>query len=308
MTQGVANRMPESKLLLVDGHSFAYRAFYAIQRLSNAKGQPTNAVFGFAKMVRKLMQEHHPTHCAIVMDLGEPVKRLEKLGTYKAHRKPMPDDLKTQIPMIREFVQSSQISLLEKDGVEADDIIATVALQAKREGIPVAIATSDKDFMQLVDDTICLLNPAARETPRVDAAAVQARYLVAPGQIIDFLSLQGDAVDNIPGIPGVGEKTAASLLQKFGSLANLYQQLDQVSDVKLRQKLLDHRERVELNRELVRLDSAIPLDRSPGDLKVQPPDYPKLIALLERLEFRSLTEEVRRESQKNANPEFSLGV
>lgn len=299
--------MSGQKLLLVDGHSFAYRAFYAIQRLSNSKGQATNAVFGFAKMVRKLLQEHKPTHAAVVMDLGEPVKRLEKLGTYKAQRKPMPDDLRSQVPIIREFVVHSSIPLVEKDGVEADDIIATFAAQAKREGITVAIATSDKDFMQLVDDTVFLLNPAAKDDARVDASAVKARYGVTPGQIIDFLSLQGDSVDNIPGVPGVGEKTAASLLQKFGSLQVLYESIEQVEG-KLRQKLVEHRARVELNRALVTLDTAIPLDLDVGNLKWGRPDYPRLIALLEALEFRSLTEEVRRESQKDANPEFTLGI
>jgi len=300
--------MPQTKLLLVDGHSFAYRAFYAIQRLSNSKGQPTNAVYGFAKMVRKLIQEHKPTHGAVVMDLGEPVKRIEKLVTYKSQRKPMPDDLSSQIPLIKAFAESSRIPLIEKDGIEADDIIATLALQAKQEGMTVAIATSDKDFMQIVDDSIMLLNPAAKDSGCVDAAAVKARYNVTPAQMIDFLSLQGDAVDNIPGVPGVGEKTAATLLQQFGSLDALYQRIAEVREEKLRLKLQEHRARVDLNRELVRLDTAVPLDLKPPQLILPRPDFAMLIALCERLEFRSLKEEVERESRRDANPEFSLGA
>src|ERR1051325_4843520 len=178
--------MAQARLLLVDGHSFAYRAFFAIQRLSNSKGEPTNAVYGFAKMVRKLLQDHKPTAAAVVMDLGEPVKRLERLKEYKAQRKPMPDDLSSQLPLIQEFTKVSRIPLVEKDGVEADDIIATLALQARLLKMEVAIATSDKDFMQLVDDSISLLNPASKEAARIDATGVRARYQVIPSQIIDF--------------------------------------------------------------------------------------------------------------------------
>jgi len=299
--------MPQGTLLVVDGHSFAYRAFFAIQRLSNSKGEATNAVFGFAKMVRKLLQEHKPSHGAIVMDLGEPVKRMEKLGTYKAQRKPMPDDLCSQIPWIHEFAKVSRVPLIERDGVEADDIIATLAVQAKQEEIKALIATSDKDFMQIVDGSIVLLNPAVKDGGVIDAAAVRARYGVAPAQIVDFLSLQGDSVDNIPGVPGVGEKTAASILNQFGPLDRLLEEPDRLADARLRQKLLDHRAQIELNRELVRLDTAVPLDVTLKQLALSGPDYPALIAWCARLEFRSLGEEIRRESQQASNPEFSLG-
>jgi DNA polymerase-1 len=300
--------MAQARLLLVDGHSFAYRAFFAIQRLSNSKGQPTNAVYGFAKMVRKLIQDHQPTHAAVVMDLGEPVKRLEKLGVYKAQRKPMPDDLKSQIPLIHEFASVSRIPLIEKDGIEADDIIATLAVQANASGISVAIATSDKDFMQLVGDSIYLLNPAANEAKRIDAEAVRARYGVAPNQIIDLLSLRGDSIDNIPGVPGVGPKTAASLLQQFGSLDQLYLGLEQVSDPKLRQKLLEHKDQIQLNRELVRLDTGLSLQVTPDQLALGHPDYSGLIAFCERMEFRTLREEIQRDSLKESDAELTLGL
>lgn len=300
--------MAKSPLLLVDGHSFAYRAFYAIQRLSNSRGEPTNAVFGFAKMVRKLVADQQPALGAVVMDLGQPTKRLEQLPTYKAQRKPMPDDLRAQIPVIREFMEASRVPVIEKDGCEADDIIATLAMQARSEGVAVAIATSDKDFMQIVQEGIILLNPAAKDALPVDAAKVRERYGVAPEQIVDLLSLTGDAVDNIPGVPGVGEKTAAALLQQFGSLEALYQRLNEVSSDKLRQKLAENRERVELNRALVRLDTAVALDLHANTLKLARPDYPRLLALCDRLEFRSLKEEIRRESEADANPEFPLGA
>ncbi len=300
--------MPQPKLLLVDGHSLAYRAFYAIQRLSNSKGQPTNAIFGFARIVRKLIQEQSPTHGAVALDLGEPVARLAKLESYKAHRKPMPEDLRSQIPLIREFLSCSRIAVIEKEGVEADDIIATLASQARVASFTVAIATSDKDFMQIVDDSIVLLNPASKEGASVDAAAVKTRYGVTPSQMVDFLSLQGDSVDNIPGVPGVGAKTAATLLQNFESLDRLYDRLGEVADAKLRQKLEEHRPRVELNRQLVRLETAVPLDIQPGQLGLGPPAFAPLIAFFERLEFRSLTEEVRRDASQAGNPELSLGL
>jgi DNA polymerase-1 len=300
--------MPQGKLLLVDGHAFAYRAFFAIQRLSNSKGEPTNAVYGFAKMLRKMLQEFKPTHAAVVMDKGEPTKRIEKLKTYKAQRKPMPEDLYSQMPQICEFVQASRIPLLEREGEEADDIIATLAVLGRNQGMEVSIATSDKDFMQLVGDRITLLNPAAKETSVINAAAVENRYGVNPGQIVDFLSLQGDSVDNIPGVPGIGEKTAAALLQQFGSLDELYRRLDQMTDGKLREKLREHQPRVQLNRELVKLDTGVDLGVTLDQLVLARPDFPALISLCQRLEFRGLTEEIRRESALDSNPELSLGI
>jgi DNA polymerase-1 len=300
--------MSRHKLLLVDGHAFAYRAFFAIQRLSNARGEPTNAVYGFAKMLRKLLLEHRPSHGAVVMDLGQPVKRLEKLETYKAQRKPMPADLQSQIPLIKEFVAASGIPLIEKDGVEADDIIATLAQEAKTDGATVLIATSDKDFMQLVGENVSLLNPSARETACVDAAAVEARYGVKPAQIVDFLSLLGDSSDNIPGVPGVGEKTAASLLRQFGSIEDLYRRLAELDDARLRRNLVEHRADVDRNRELVSLDLGVPLDMRSSQLTLRRPDFPALIGLCERLGFRGLTEEIRREATSQASPELSLGI
>lgn len=294
--------------MLVDGHSFAYRAFFAIRRLNNSKGQPTNAVYGFAKMVRKLLQEQKPTHGAVVMDRGLPAKRLEQLPTYKAQRKPMPEDLGSQIPLIEEFVESSSLHLIQKESIEADDIIATLAKQGQREGMEVAIATSDKDFMQLVGGPVVLLNPAAKEAAAIDKEAVKKRYGVEPEQIVDLLSLTGDSVDNVPGVPGVGEKTAAALLQQFGSVDRLFADLAQVTNTKLRQKLEDHRAQVEANRKLVSLDSGIDLDVDASQLGLQRPDFRRLIGLCERLEFRSLKEEIQRESQAHANPEFSLGA
>lgn len=300
--------MAGATLLLVDGHAFAYRAFYAIQRLTNSRGEHTNAVFGFAKMVRKLRAERQPDLGAVVMDCGQPTKRLERLPTYKAQRKPMPEELSAQMPWIREFIEASRMPVIEKDGIEADDIIATLAMQAESGKVAVAIATSDKDFMQIVREGIVLLNPAARDAQPVDAAKVRERYGVSPGQIVDLLSLTGDSVDNIPGVPGVGEKTAAALLREFGSVAALYERLEEVSNDKLRQKLSEHRERVELNRDLVRLDTAVALEVHAIALKLAQPDYPRLLALCDRLEFRGLKEEIRRESEKDANLEFKLGA
>ena len=288
-------------LLLVDAYSLIYRAFYAIRVLTGPGGEPVNAIFGFTKMLRKLLAEHRPSHAAVVFDLGPPTVRLALLPSYKAQRPPTPPDLERQVPAIRDMIPALGLALIEAEGQEADDLIATLAVRFADAGGDVLIASTDKDFMQLVGPRLRLVRSDGKETKLVDAAAVQARYGVPPEQIVDLLSLTGDAVDNIRGVPGVGEKTAADLLGKYQTLDNLLAHASDIPKPKLRDALLAHTAQLHVNRVLIalRCDLELPLDRE--SLRVQSPDYPALLALTERFGFKSFRAELEKERTASAD-------
>jgi DNA polymerase-1 len=275
-------------LLLYDAYSLIYRAFYAIRSLTGPNGEPVNAIYGLTKMLKKLVADHGPSHHAAAFDLGAPHKRLALLPSYKAQRPPTPPDLDKQLPAIRAILQAMRVPTVEMEGEEADDIIATLAVQAARAGHDVLIASNDKDFAQIVGARIRLLRPDAKETTTVDPPAVRARFGVAPEQIVDFLSLLGDSVDNIPGAPGVGEKTAAQLLQLYGTLDNLLAHVSEIAKPKLRDSLAASADRLRANRELITLQTDMPLPVRLEALKVQPPDAAALAVLYRRFGFKSL--------------------
>lgn len=275
-------------VLLYDAYALIYRAFYAIRSLTGPQGEPVNAIYGLTKMLNKLVADHDPSHHAAAFDLGVPHKRLALLPAYKAQRPPTPPDLDKQLPAIRAMLQAMRVPTVEMQGEEADDIIATLAVQAARAGHDVLIASNDKDFMQIVGERIRLLRPDAKETATVDPPAVRARFGVAPEQIVDFLSLLGDSVDNIPGAPGVGEKTAAQLLRTYGTLDNLLAHVSEVAKPKLRDTLAASAARLRANRQLITLQTDVPLSVSLEALKVQPPDTMALAALYRRYGFKSL--------------------
>ena len=283
-------------LLLVDAYSMIYRAFFAIRSLTGPQGQPVNAIYGFTKMLRKLLAEHRPTHCAVIFDLGAPRKRLTVLPSYKQQRPPTPPDLDSQLPAIRDVLSALRVATVEIDGEEADDIIATLATHGKRDGLRVLIASSDKDFAQLVAPGIELLRPNSDQDTAFDAAAVESRYGVRPDQIVDLLSLVGDSVDNIPGVPGVGEKTAAELLQRYENIDNLLAHAQELSRPKLRDALLTGADRLRMNRALIALDTNLPLPVAISDLKVQAPRSAELAGQLKQLGFKSLVAELEKES------------
>ena len=283
-------------LLLVDAYSMIYRAFFAIRKLTGPQGQPVNAVYGFTKMLRKLLAEYRPTHCAVIFDLGAPRKRLTVLPSYKQQRPPTPPDLDSQLPAIRDVLSALRVATVEIDGEEADDIIATLATHGKRDGLRVLIASSDKDFAQLVVPGIELLRPNSDQDTAFDAAAVESRYGVRPDQIVDLLSLVGDSVDNIPGVPGVGEKTAAELLQRYENIDNLLAHAQELSRPKLRDALLTGADRLRMNRALIALDTNLPLPVAISDLKVQAPRSAELAGQLKQLGFKSLVAELEKES------------
>ena len=277
--------------LLFDAYSLIYRAFYAIRSLTGPDGEPVNAIYGLTKMLRKMTMDHSPAYRAAVFDLGAPQKRLRLLPSYKAQRPSTPPDLDKQLPAIREMLQAMRVPIIEMAGEEADDIIATLAVRAVGEGHDVLVASNDKDFMQIVSPRIRLLRPDGKATAIIDPASVKARYGVEPSQMVDFLSLLGDAVDNIPGVAGVGEKTAAQLLQTHGTLENLLAHAASVPKRKLRDALLASAERARANREIVALRTDLPLSVTIETLKVQSPDQAALTALFRRFGFKSLLAE-----------------
>ncbi len=285
-------------LLLVDAYAAIYRAFYAIRTLNGPQGEPVNAIFGFTKMLRKLLTDQHPTHCAVVFDLGAPQHRLDILPSYKEHRPPTPPALDAQLPAIREMLAAMRVPIVEIEGEEADDIIATLAVRAARKLTDVLIASQDKDFMQLVGPRIRLIRAGDKEAGFTDAAAVRARYGVEPGQIVDLLCLVGDAVDNIPGVPGVGEKTAAELLRQHKTLDDLLASAPRIEKPKLRDALLASAGKLRTNRQLIALRSDLDLPVALDDLRVQSPEYAKLGELFKRCGFRSLLAEIQKEADR----------
>lgn len=284
------------KLLLFDAFSLIYRAFYAIRQLTGPEGQPVNALYGFVRMTRKMLAEQHPSHAAVVFDLGAPQYRLAILPSYKEHRPPTPPELERQLPIIREYIQAMRLPIVEREGEEADDLIATLAVTAARDGADVLIASSDKDFMQLVDPHIKLLRPDAKDTGICDDTGVESRFGVRPEQMLDYLCLVGDSVDNIPGVTGVGEKTATALLRQYGSLANLLASLDTLSKPKLRATLAGATAQLQANRQLIGLRCDVSLPVRWDELSLQAQDTERLATLYRTCGFKSLLAELEKAS------------
>jgi len=289
-----------SRLLIVDGHAYAYRAFHAIRSLRSPSGRPTNAIYGFVKMLAKMRSAIEPTHLIVVWDGRLSAQRVSVLPEYKAQRPAMPEDLKPQLDEIVGYLQAAGVASFCREGVEADDYIACLARRAAEAGMTAVIASSDKDFMQLVSARIGLLNPNDKSEAVWADEQVRARSGVEPSQILDWLSLSGDSVDNIPGVPGVGPKTAAGLLKQFGSVAQLYARLDEVKSDKMRAALRDAADVVRRNRELIRLRDDLPCEFSPDALAGKAADAGRLRELYQRWGFKGMLaalEESPREQQ-----------
>lgn len=293
------------KLLLVDGHYYVYRSFFAIRELSNSKGDPTNAIYGFIKTIRRMVKDLSPDLAAVVWDRGLPKRRTEMQPAYKQQRVEMPDLLVPQCACIQdEIVPLLGFPGVGLDDTEADDLMASYTCAARRQGHEVVLATNDKDLFQLVDDRVKVYttNKTDLATPKdthalLGVESVQKKWGVAPEQIGDVLALIGDTVDNIPGVSGLGPKSAATLIQEFGSIENLLASLDSVKKDGLREKLKAAREQIAQNREMVRLDLDLPLPLPLEELVVRP-RYTDLVNVLERCEFKGLLEEIRLEAAK----------
>jgi DNA polymerase-1 len=283
--------MSKKRLFLIDGNSFCYRAFYAIRNLSNSKGQPTNAVYGFTTMLNKLIKDEAPDMLAVAFDLKGATFRHKKFDEYKSHRKPMPDELVSQIPYIKMTVQAYNIPIYELEGYEADDILATLAKKACDKGIETYIVTGDKDALQLVGDRIKVYS-THKEGLIYDAAKVKEAYGVGPDRITDLIALMGDSSDNIPGVKGIGEKSAVELLAEFGSLEALYKNVDKVKSESKRKILKEGEDSANLSKELATVDMKVPLEIDFKDLELKEPDQPRLAELFRELEFKSMLKDV----------------
>ena len=293
-TQGTSSGPAHSeRLLLLDGHSLAYRAFFALpaENFSTTTGQPTNAVYGFTAMLINVLRDEKPTHIAVAFDRSEPTFRHEQYVEYKANRRETPADFRSQLSLIFEVLDALGIRRLSVAGYEADDLIATLATQAAAEDMGVLIVTGDRDVLQLVSDdvTVLMTRRGISDMTRFTPEAVKEKYGLTPAQYPDFAALRGDPSDNLPSIPGVGEKTASKWVMEFGSLAEL---VDRVDEVKGRagDNLREHLSDVLRNRQLTELARDVPLDVTPQDLSPVPWDREQIHQLFDTLQFRVLRE------------------
>ena len=284
------------KLFLIDGSAMYYRSYFAFSRnpLINSKGENTSATFGFLNSLLKIIDLEHPEYLAIVFDTKEPTFRHKIYEEYKATREKMPEEMAAQFPRLVETLKAANFVLLEKDGYEADDIIGTLAKRFAGQGVDVYIVSGDKDMAQLVNGHVYLYNLKKQDEPEIlDRQKVIEKYGAQPEQIIDWLALMGDKSDNIPGVPKVGEKTAALLLKEFGSIENIYKNLDSISKPALKKNLEEHKDQVQIARELTTIDTNVPIDVKLEDLKFRMWDMAKVGPILQELEFRVLANRMK---------------
>ena len=312
-------QIPENPLILVDGSSYLYRAYHAFPPLTNSVGEPTGAMYGVLNMLRSLLLQYQPTHVAVVFDAKGKTFRDELFEHYKSHRPPMPDDLRAQIEPLHAMVKAMGLPLLAVSGVEADDVIGTLACEADKKGRPVLISTGDKDMAQLVTPNVTLINTMSNTI--LGPEEVVTKYGVPPELIIDFLALMGDSSDNIPGVPGVGEKTAQALLQGLGGLDSLYAAPEKIAELSFRgaktmaAKLEQNKEVAYLSYQLATIKTDVPLELTSEQLEVQQPATEELMELFKRYEFKRWTADVEagkwlqaRGSKPAAKPQETIVV
>jgi len=282
----------DKSLYLIDGNSLCYRAFYAIKELSTSKGFPTNAIYGFVNMLRKIIKDHEPDMMAVVFDMAGPTERHLKYEEYKIHREPMPDALADQMDRIKEVVEAYNIPVVRMQGYEADDIIATIADKSAKKGINVTIVSNDKDALQLVNDRIKVFSPHPMGDKLYDEAAVEKKYGVHPGAMVEMMALMGDQSDNVPGVKGVGQVTAAKLVKEYGTVADIYRNIGKIGSDSLKKKLLESRDMAALSRELVELDRNVPVKVDIEEMKRAEPDNERLAELFSEFEFSRMIKEL----------------
>ncbi len=281
--------MSEPVVYLIDGSAYIYRAYHAIRPLANSSGLPTHAVYGFTTILRRILRERSPQWLAVAFDTRGPVFRHQIYPAYKANRPPMPEDLQPQIPYIWRIVSAYNILRLEHDDQEADDLIASATRILTGQGCRVVVVSGDKDLLQLVSDRVLLWDPMNDRT--LDVAAVQEKYGIAPDHLLDYFALTGDASDNIPGVPGIGPKTARKLISAHGSLEGLYGAVEEMKTSRMKERLIAHREDAFLSRELVRLSMECEVPPDLESYRYREPDSGTLRALFTELEFFSLLKE-----------------
>lgn len=279
------------QLYLIDGNAYMYRSFYAIRDLTTSQGVPTNALYGFIKMVLKLLREQSPSHLAVAFDVKGPTKRHEEFEQYKAQRKPMPEELVPQMQQIREILEAFRIPIFQGQGYEADDFLASLAKNAVEQGFDVTIVTGDKDMLQLVNDHIRILS-IHKDNYVYDTKEVVAKYGIKPEHIVDFLGLAGDSSDNIPGVPGVGAKTATRLIQQFGSVEDIIASVDKIKSPSQKKKIQDHADQALLSKALATLDDKVEGCEDIEACHVKAPDAVTLHELFRKFEFYSFIREM----------------
>lgn len=302
--------MSGKKLILIDGNSLLFRAFFALPvSIATSSGQVTNAVYGFTAMLLKLLKEERPDAIAVAFDRAAPTFRHEAYKGYKAHRAEIPEDLPSQFPLTKEVLNVLRIPVYEIDGYEADDILSFMARKGSKTGYDVTIVTGDKDALQLVSPHIKVMTTrkGITDTYTYDRSRVVDRYGIAPEQIPDFIGLKGDPSDNIPGVPGIGEKTAGKLLQEFGSLEDIYKDIDKVKQPKLRQTLIDNEEQARMSKELGTMVESVPIDIDMEGLKVGDADKDEVRKLFGKLEFRTLLSRLEEITRKDVAAESQAG-
>lgn len=302
--------MSSEKILLLDGNSLAYRAFFALPLLTNEHGIHTNAVYGFTLMLQKIMDEENPTHMLVAFDAGKTTFRHSTFGEYKGGRQKTPPELSEQFPYVRKLIDAYGIKRYELEMYEADDIIGTLCKQAEEKGQQVIVVSGDKDLTQLATDntTVYITRKGITDIEKYTPAHVGEKYGLTPLQIIDMKGLMGDASDNIPGVPGVGEKTAIKLLKEHGSVENLYQALDTVSGVKLKEKLTANEEQAKMSKVLATIETNAPIEVSIGDLTYSGPDMDEVITIWKELAFKTLLEKSEYVAEEQTTTETKFEV
>ena len=284
----------DKRVFLFDGTGLAYRAFYAIKGLTTSKGFPTNAIFGFIRIFLKLLKEYKPSYAAVAFDVGKKTFRSEMMASYKANRRPTPDAFKQQLPYIKKFLECLGIKVIEVEGYEADDVIATLAEKLSKEGFEVFVITSDKDMRQIISDRVKVISISHRGGQKLyDRSVFKEEYGIEPHQLPEVFGLSGDQIDNIPGVPGIGEKTALKLIKEFGSLENLYERLEELPP-KRRETLEKFKEQAFLSRELAKVEKEVPVEVSPEELRVKEPSGECLSELLTELEMWGTAKELQK--------------
>lgn len=303
--------MSKKTLFLIDGSAIAYRSYYAFinNPLTNSKGQNVSAVYGFLRFLFMIQDNEKPDYLSVVFDPKGPTFRHKQYAEYKATRQKMPDDMRDQLPILHHAITALNIPLLEVDGYEADDVIGTLAKQAQCEGFETYVVSGDKDFMQLVNDDVKLYQPSRRvsDTPEVlGRESVENKIGLPPDKIVDYLGLMGDSSDNVPGVKGVGAKTAVKLLVEFGNLEAVLENADKVGRANVRENLKSGREMALLSKKLVRIDTDVPLDVGLETLKCVEPDFEELLPLLQELEFNTLIDRYQDQPQKTLSLEVEI--
>jgi DNA polymerase I len=273
-------------LYLIDGSAYIYRAFFALPPLSNSKGLQTNAVYGFTTMLLKILREHKPDYVAVVFDEGGPTVRHEEYKEYKAQRPPMPQGMHSQIPYIHRVVEAMAVPCIRQSGLEADDLIGTLARKAEARAIDVVIVTSDKDMFQLLTPATRIYDPVKDKW--FGEAEARARFGVEPRQVVDVMGLMGDTIDNIPGVKGIGEKTAAKLIAQFGTIETLLDRIEEVTPAKTKQLLLEQADNARLSKRLATIQVDCPIEFEPAQFKATSPHTDELVVLMRELEFMTL--------------------